>query len=117
MAAPRGRRACAVRGGLIIELSLVGLATAFAGGLISFLWPCVLPIVPAYVSLCGRRVVTARATGRNAAPRFRFRCERVLRIRVSTVFVVLGASASALGQLILQFRHVPTIGRQRRAHR
>lgn len=30
--------------------STVGLATAFAAGLVSFLSPCVLPLVPAYVS-------------------------------------------------------------------
>ena len=29
---------------------MVGLAAAFAAGLVSFLSPCVLPLVPAYVS-------------------------------------------------------------------
>jgi cytochrome c-type biogenesis protein len=32
------------------ELSLIGLLTAFAAGVISFLSPCVLPLVPGYVS-------------------------------------------------------------------
>ena len=33
-----------------ISLSGVGLATAFAAGFISFLSPCVWPLVPAYLS-------------------------------------------------------------------
>jgi cytochrome c-type biogenesis protein len=34
----------------VIELSAVGLATAFAAGFVSFVSPCVLPLVPAYLS-------------------------------------------------------------------
>jgi cytochrome c-type biogenesis protein len=33
-----------------IQLSAVGLATAFAAGFVSFVSPCVLPLVPAYLS-------------------------------------------------------------------
>lgn len=33
-----------------IELSAVGLATAFAAGFVSFVSPCVMPLVPAYLS-------------------------------------------------------------------
>src|SRR6266568_4487808 len=34
----------------MFEASTLGLATAFGAGLVSFLSPCVLPLVPAYVS-------------------------------------------------------------------
>ena len=52
-----------------MEASAVGLAAAFAAGLISFVSPCVLPLVPAYVSyvagqpLVERRAVRMRASG------------------------------------------------------
>ena len=36
--------------GMMAELSLIGLLSAFAAGVISFLSPCVLPLVPGYVS-------------------------------------------------------------------
>ena len=36
-----------------MEISGIGLATAFAEGAIWFLSPCVLPVVPAYVSYIG----------------------------------------------------------------
>ena len=34
----------------MLDLSSIGILTAFAAGAISFLSPCVLPLVPAYVS-------------------------------------------------------------------
>ena len=37
----------------MIELSLIGALSAFAAGIISFLSPCVLPLVPGYVSYIG----------------------------------------------------------------
>jgi len=37
----------------MIELSLLGAVTAFAAGIISFLSPCVLPLVPGYISYIG----------------------------------------------------------------
>ncbi|HKQ29086.1 MAG TPA: cytochrome c biogenesis protein CcdA, partial [Burkholderiales bacterium] len=33
-----------------MEASALGVATAFAAGAVSFLSPCVLPLVPAYMS-------------------------------------------------------------------
>jgi cytochrome c-type biogenesis protein len=36
---------------LTIDLSAIGLATAFAAGFASFVTPCVLPLVPAYLSV------------------------------------------------------------------
>jgi cytochrome c-type biogenesis protein len=38
-------------------LSTVAIATSFAAGIVSFLSPCVLPLVPAYVSFIGGRVL------------------------------------------------------------
>lgn len=35
---------------MAVDASVASLATAFAAGAISFLSPCVLPLVPAYVS-------------------------------------------------------------------
>ncbi|MGH9897169.1 MAG: cytochrome c biogenesis CcdA family protein, partial [bacterium] len=37
------------------EVSGIGVATAFLAGLISFLSPCVLPLVPGYVSYVAGR--------------------------------------------------------------
>lgn len=86
----------------------VGYATAFAAGLASFVSPCVLPLVPAYLSfLAGVSyddVVAAKvgdAVGR-----------RVLGAALAfvagfvCVFVALGASATLLGSLLLDHADV-----------
>ena len=48
----------------MVEASTLGLATAFAAGVVSFLSPCVLPLVPAYVSY-----VAGERTRRTTSPR------------------------------------------------
>ncbi len=93
----------------MFEASSVGLAAAFGAGLISFLSPCVLPLVPAYVSyIAGQPAQTAptqRARGRvNTAALSAF-----FVLGFSTVFVALGASATALGSLLLQYRYEANI--------
>ncbi len=71
---------------------------AFGAGLISFLSPCVLPLIPGYVSYISGQslqdVIDSKKT--NFFPLVLF-C-----LGFSTVFVLLGASASFLGQALLQ---------------
>ena len=87
-------------------LTGIGLATSFAAGVISFLSPCVLPLVPAYVSyVAGDRLA---ALGDAVDHRTRFAAMRLSAFFVlgfSTVFVALGASATSLGQLLLAYRY------------
>ncbi len=80
----------------------VPILTALIAGLISFLSPCVLPLVPPYlVFLTGASLERFE----NAEPERRVRRETVLAAALfvlgfSTVFVALGASASVVGALI-----------------
>ena len=71
---------------------------AFGAGLISFLSPCVLPLIPGYVSYISgqslEEILESKKT--NFFPLVLF-C-----LGFSTVFVILGASASFLGQALLQ---------------
>ena len=71
---------------------------AFGAGLISFLSPCVLPLIPGYVSFISGQslqdIIDSKKT--NFFPLVLF-C-----LGFSTVFVLLGASASFLGQALLQ---------------
>lgn len=87
------------------DATLVGLAIAFAAGLVSFLSPCVLPLVPAYVSYVAGTPARASSgvtsRGRvNAAALSGF-----FVLGFSTVFIVLGASATTLGHWLLQYRY------------
>ena len=71
---------------------------AFGAGLISFLSPCVLPLIPGYISYISGQSLKEILNKKeiNFFPLILF-C-----LGFSTVFVILGASASFLGQILLQ---------------
>lgn len=83
-------------------MSDVTFIAAFGGGLVSFLSPCVLPIVPGYLSL---------VTGLSAAELEEGGSSRAGRIALFTglfvlgftvVFVLLGLAASSVGQTVIR---------------
>src|SRR5207244_11892729 len=80
----------------------VSILAALVAGLISFLSPCVLPLVPPYlVFLAGASL--ERLADAEPAPRVRRETVAAALLFVagfSTVFVALGASASAAGALV-----------------
>lgn len=89
----------------------VSLPGAFIAGLLSFASPCVLPLVPAYLGfLTGTAVETAPEGGVNAAGRHRVLIAALAFVLgFATVFVILGATASTLGQALLQYAGPLTI--------
>ena len=78
----------------------VTLFVAFSAGLLSFLSPCVLPLVPSYVTfitgLSLENVTRARRTAVVHSLLFVF--------GFSLIFVLLGAAATMLGQFLLAYR-------------
>jgi cytochrome c-type biogenesis protein len=83
----------------------VTFAAALLAGLLSFLSPCVLPLVPPYlVYLAGTSL--ERFAGQDVAPQVRRETVGAAMLFVlgfSTVFVALGASASVIGSLVLAY--------------
>jgi cytochrome c-type biogenesis protein len=83
------------------------LLTAFFGGLLSFLSPCVLPLVPPYLCfITGATLddLTERATVSRQRTLF---ASFAFVLGFSTVFVLLGATASAAGQFLRA--HLPLL--------
>lgn len=75
---------------------------AFGGGMVSFLSPCVLPLVPGYLSLMSG-VSLSELEAPTAPDQWRLLRSTLLFVAGFTVvFVALGASASALGQVLLE---------------
>lgn len=71
----------------------------------SFVSPCVLPLVPAYVSYVAGQAGASDAA-RNAGARFAaLAMAGFFVLGFSTVFIALGASATVLGRLLLQYRY------------
>lgn len=90
----------------MLEISNIGLLTAFAAGAISFLSPCVLPLVPGYVSyVAGRAKAEDRDAGALALRLPAVGLSVCYVLGFATVFVLLGASATVLGQLLLTYRY------------
>jgi cytochrome c-type biogenesis protein len=84
-----------------MDLSLFSITTAFLAGLASFLSPCVLPLVPAYIGyLGGRTAFDGDQKEHNRWTTFSHGLAFV--IGFSLVFISLGIAASALGGLLQQ---------------
>lgn len=76
-------------------------SVALIAGVLSFLSPCVLPLVPSYLAYVGVSGTAGRAMAlRNAA---------LFVLGFSLVFIAMGASASALGSLIRQHQQTLTV--------
>ncbi len=85
------------------DLSAVGMLTSFAAGMVSFLSPCVLPLVPGYVSFIAGRSPDRR--GHDPAPAPVLLCSLFFVLGFSTIFIALGASATAIGRALLAYRY------------
>src|SRR5256714_2564505 len=95
------------------SLSFVTILIAFVGGLASFLSPCVLPLVPGYISLIsgvsvehlkgehGSQAMARRAVMLNSL---------AFNAGLSLIFLLLGAAAGAVGAAIISNRWVRIIG-------
>ncbi|OQM73551.1 cytochrome c biogenesis CcdA family protein [Manganibacter manganicus] len=82
----------------------VSLGGAFLAGLLSFVSPCVLPIVPPYLAwLAGVSFEELRAEDQYAARRRRVLAAAIAFVLgFTTVFIALGATASVVGKTIAQ---------------
>ncbi len=81
----------------------VSLAGAFLAGLVSFLSPCVLPLVPGYISMLSGIGMEELRKG-EAPTSGLFASSLAFVAGFSIVFISFGASASAVGSFLLQNR-------------
>ena len=91
----------------ITDYSAIGqIAVAFAAGLISFLSPCVLPLVPGYISIVsGSSLEQLKAQDKQASLlRTVLMNSITFIVGFSITFIILGASATWLGQVLVSWR-------------
>src|SRR5207249_11658386 len=85
----------------------VSLAGAFLAGLVSFLSPCVLPLVPGYISMLSG--IGMEQLRKGEVPSSRLLGPSLSFIAgFSVVFISFGASASAVGVFLNQNRNMLT---------
>jgi cytochrome c-type biogenesis protein len=92
----------------------IAIALAFAGGVLSFLSPCVLPLVPGYISLISGvsidRLKNDNDDARSAARRAVIFNSIAFNIGLSMIFLALGAAAGLVGTAITTNKWVRIIG-------
>ena len=89
----------------------ITLVAAFAAGFLSFISPCVLPLIPGYVSfISGLSLDEMRGTAAAAASRRQVIVTSLAFVLgFSLVFIALGASASAIGRFLMD--KLPLLGK------
>ncbi|THJ17366.1 MAG: cytochrome c biogenesis protein CcdA [Nitrospira sp. CG24B] len=84
----------------------ISLIAAFSAGLLSFVSPCVLPLVPSYISYITGLSVEQLT---DVSERMKFRKAIIVNSLLfiggfSSVFIAFGASASFLGQILITYQ-------------
>ena len=89
-----------------LDVSYLG---AFLGGLLSFVSPCVLPLVPPYLCFLGGVTFEQLEQPGAAATRRVFAGALAFVLGFATVFVAMGLGASAIGQAIARYFDILSI--------
>src|SRR5438477_3253163 len=94
-----------------MQISLFNILIAFAGGLLSFLSPCVLPLVPGYISLMsGVSIDHLKAEGASGSRRAVIANSLAFNAGLSVIFLTLGGAAGLVGATIINNVWVRVIG-------
>src|SRR5210317_1189591 len=78
---------------------------SFLAGIISFLSPCVLPLIPGYISFINRTTLEGLEEKKK---NFIFRETLLFSVGFSIVFISLGATATMFGTLMLEYSRIFT---------
>ena len=85
----------------------VSYPAAFIAGLLSFLSPCVLPLIPAYFTFITGFSLEELTRGYNSEIRKKvFLSTFLFVLGFSLVFILMGASASFLGSLMYKYKNL-----------
>ncbi len=93
-------------------MSEIGYITAFLGGLLSFLSPCVLPLIPSYVSfITGISFEDFKTGDKKKIRKLTLINSSAFVLGFSTVFILLGVFSSVVGKfLAVYYDHIRIIG-------
>jgi len=84
-----------------VEVESVNIFAAFVFGMLSFLSPCVLPLLPGYMSMMSGYSAADLADGKSSTVRM-LRVTLLFVAGFTAVFVALGATATSVGSALLR---------------
>ena len=85
---------------------LMSALISLAAGILSFLSPCVLPIVPAYLAYMAGITIQDAQSNKEVRNRKTLYVSISFVLGLSTVFILLGAAVSYLGRLIIAYQNI-----------
>src|SRR5207245_9118414 len=95
-----------------MQISIFNILIAFAGGLLSFLSPCVLPLVPGYISLMsGVSIDHLKAEGASGSRRAVIANSLAFNAGLSVIFLTLGGAAGLVGRVLIDTVWGRVVGR------
>jgi cytochrome c-type biogenesis protein len=81
----------------------VGLFSAFIAGLLAFISPCILPLVPVYISLMSSKAIYRGGNIKISERLYLFLNSIFFVLGFSIVFIVLGSTATIIGQALQDY--------------
>ena len=82
-------------------MNIVSIGTSFLAGILSFLSPCVLPLVPGYISYIAGSSMKEGNTAKKM-----FIKSLLFVLGFSVIFILLGATATTASQLLYQYKEI-----------
>jgi len=87
----------------------VGLLSAFIAGILSFVSPCILPLVPVYIGIMSSRTIYKKDRKKFSERLYILLNSLFFVAGFSAVFIILGSTATFIGQLLRNYMNI--IGR------
>lgn len=81
----------------------IGFFTAFIAGLLAFLSPCVLPLVPVYISLMSSKAIYKSKRIKISERLYLLLNSIVFVSGFSIIFIILGSTATVIGQVLKEY--------------
>jgi len=81
----------------------IGLFTAFIGGLLAFLSPCVLPLVPVYISLMSSKAIYKNKNIKISERLYLFVNSIIFVLGFSIIFIILGSTVTVIGRMLKDY--------------
>jgi len=87
----------------------ISIFSAFIAGILAFISPCVLPLVPVYITLMSNKAIYKNENIRISERIYLFLNSLLFVAGFSLVFIILGSTATLAGQFLKQYASI--IGR------
>jgi cytochrome c-type biogenesis protein len=84
----------------------ISIISVFIAGIISFLSPCILPLIPGYISFISGENLSDLRNNDNKIHKKAIIGTIFFGIGFSTLFIILGASATGVGKIFIEYKNI-----------